>query len=227
MNLPKPNIPVFFTELISTNKKHKFRPYTVAEQEALLIALEGSNQLEIINACETLINNCVEGVDASKLPSFDFEYLFLKLRIASSGEIVELSVSHDSDECDHSQNIELNLNDIKIRKSDKHTKKIDITSEIGVVMKYPGFSDVAFKDSKELLISCIESIYDSENNYLAKDFSNEELMSWIGDLENKHLLKIKEFFDTMPKIYLELNWKCSKCGKSETKVIEDFTDFFS
>jgi len=228
MMLPKLSLPTFFVNLISTGNKHKIRPYTSKEQEILLIAMEGNNKDEIINATEDLINNCVEGVDAKSLPIYDFEYLFLKLRIISSGEVIELNVPHaDPTKCDNKQLVELNLNDIKIKKDDNHTNKIELDNNIGVIMRYPTMRDTSIETPKELLISCIESIYDSENVYPSKETTKEELEEWIGSLENKHIVKIKEFFDTMPKVFVELEYTCNKCGEKEIRVIDGFDNFFT
>lgn len=225
--LPKITLPTFFVELISTGKKHKFHPYTSKQQEILLISLEGENKDEIINACEDLLNDCVEDIDAKTLPIFDFECLFLKLRIASSGEIITLSVPHlNNPDCDHKQKIDLNLNDIKIRQCPNHSKTFDLSDTIGVTMKYPTMADSTTSSSKDLLLKCIESIYDADNVYLAKDFSKEELEDWVGSLENKHINKIKDFFDTMPKVFFEIKYKCNKCGVEETRIIEGFENFF-
>lgn len=226
--LPKIKLPTFFVEVVSTGKKHKFHPYTAKNQEVLLIALEGGNKFEIINACEELLNECVEGIDAKNLPIFDFENIFLKLRIASSGEVINLSIPHlDSTKCNHKESVEMNLNDIKIKQVPEHKKSFDLSEDIGITMKYPTMADTANEDTKELLINCIESIYDKENVYLAKDFSKEELNDWVGSLENKHINKIREFFDTMPKVYMEITYKCSKCGETESRIIEGFENFFT
>lgn len=228
MALPKIALPIFFVELISTGKKHKFRPYTSKQQEILLIALEGENKLEIITACENLLNDCVEGIDAKSIPMFDFECLFIKLRIASSGEIINLTVPHlDDAECDYKQSVELNLNDIKIEQDPKHNKTIDFGGDIGVTMRYPTMLDSTSSTPKELLLSCIESIYDKDNLYPTKDITVVELEEWVGSLENKHINQIKEFFDTMPKVHLEIEYTCNKCGKVEKRVIEGFENFFT
>ena len=231
MALPSIKLPTFLVDLISTGKTHKYRPYTAKDQEILLIAMEGGNKAEIINATEELLDTCVEGIDAHSLPIFDFEYLFLKLRIVSSGEIIKLSVPHLNEEnlatCDHKEDIELNLNDIKFKQFPEHKKTIDITEEVGVTMKYPTIISATVSSTRELLISCIDSIYDKDAVYPAKESSKEELESWVGSLENKHIIKIKEFFDTMPQVYLEVTYTCSKCGKTETRIVEGFESFFT
>jgi hypothetical protein len=231
MALPLIKLPTFLLNLISTGKTHKYHPYTAKDQEILLIALEGGNKLEIVNACEELLNNCVEGIDVKSLPIFDFEFLFLKLRVVSSGEIIKLSVPHLNEEnlaaCDHREEVELNLNDVKVRQFPDHKKTIGLTDDVGVIMRYPTISNAADSTPKDLLIACIESIYDKEIVYPTKDSTKAELEEWAGTLENKHILKIKQFFDTMPQVYLEVTYTCSKCGKTETRIVEGFDNFFT
>jgi len=230
MSLPKISLPSFLVDLISTGKSHKYHPYTAKDQEILLIALEGGNKLEIINANEDLLNKCVEGIDAHNLPIFDFEYLFLKIRIVSSGEIIKLSVPHLNEEnlstCKHKEEVDLNLSNIKIKQFTEHNKTIDLTEDVGVIMKYPIISSASISSTRELLISCIDSIYDKDTVYKAIDFTKEELEECVGSLENKHIVKITEFFDTIPQVYLEVTYTCSKCGKTETRTIEGFDNFF-
>jgi len=228
MALPNIKLPTFFCELLSTKGKHKYHPYTVKDQELLLIALEGENKDEIVNACVDLVNNCVEGIKAEQLPIFDFEYLFLKLKIASSGDSIVLNVPHaDNSTCDYKQEVELNLNNIIFEKDDAHTLKIELTDKIGIVMKYPTISDSIMTEPKEILFNCIDYIYDDQNVYSSKDTSKKELEEWIGNLEPKQMNKIKSFFDTMPKVQLAVEYTCDKCGVKERRTIEGFDNFFT
>lgn len=225
--LPKIKLPTYFVHLIGTGKNHKIQPYTVKDQELLLMALEGKNKFEIIEACNNLIKSCSEDIDINKLPSFDFEMLFLKLRAISSGEVIELYIPHaDNSECKHKQVVELNIDDIKFTLDEEHKKTIDLDDEIGVIMRYPSFFEVATLSMKEIIVECIESIYDKENVIESSSVTKEELSSWVEELQNKQLLLIRKFFETMPKVYLEINYTCSECGKEETRIIEGFENFF-
>ena len=230
MSLPKIALPSFFVDLISTKKKHKYHPYTAKDQEILLIAMTGGNKEEIINATEELLDSSVEGIVAHDLPIFDFEHLFIKLRIVSSGDIIRLSVPHINPEyaenCSFKEEVELNLSDVKIKINPKHKKTIDLSDDVGVIMKYPTISNSVTSTPKELLISCIESIYDKEKVYPASESSKEELEAWVDGLQNKHIAKIKQFFDTMPQVYIEIEYTCTNCGKKEKRVIEGFENFF-
>jgi hypothetical protein len=226
MNLPQIILPKFKTNLISTDKTITFRPYTVKEQEVLAIAKAGENKNEIISSVVDLINRCCEEVDdASKLPIFDFEFLFLKLKTISSGEIIELLVPHtDQSQCEFLEKVVIDLNNIKIKTNPEHTKDIKIDDNVGVMMKYPNFEDVISKTAIDLYIDCIDYIYDSDSIY--KDNSKEELREWIQGLDQFTFNKIVNFFRTFPKVYLEITWTCSKCGKTETRIEEGIESFF-
>ena len=74
---------------------------------------------------------------------FDIQYIFLQIRCQSVGEEIVLRFKHPEDknekgeECKHVQEVTNNLNDIKPEAREGHTKKIELSNEIGVVMRYP------------------------------------------------------------------------------------------
>ena len=90
--LPKLDIPIYETTLISTGKTIKFRPFLVKEQKIFLMAAQSEDSKEVINSIKQVLTNCVvDDTDVSKLPVFDLENLFLNLRARSVGEKVELN----------------------------------------------------------------------------------------------------------------------------------------
>lgn len=238
MNLPKLIVPTFFLELPSTGKKHKYRPYLVKEQKVLLIALEGGNKEELINAINEVINNCVDGIEAEKLPAFDFIYVYLKLYAASNGQEVILNLPHvDREKCSNITEVPIDLNSINCVFHDKHTNKIDLTNDIGVIMKYPTALDlvetiegirnnISSSINHVLIKKCIESIYDSENVYNLKDFSEEEIEDWYSTLGKKEIAKLLEFFTLMPEAVIDISFTCPICGTEECLSITQFSDFF-
>ena len=81
MSLPKLNTPVYEAILPSTEKVIKYRPFLVKEEKVLLTAMEDGSQTALMNAIKTILKNCIQGkVNVDRLPLFDIEYLFLKLR---------------------------------------------------------------------------------------------------------------------------------------------------
>ena len=93
MPLPKIDFPTFELKLPSNNQRIKYRPFLVKEEKILLIAAESKDNEQILRAIEQVITNCVfDKVDIETAPSFDVEYIFLKLREKSMGEIIKVNV---------------------------------------------------------------------------------------------------------------------------------------
>ena len=81
MALPTPGYPTYELELPSNGKTVKYRPFLVKEEKVLLLALESQDEKQITSAVKDLIKNCViSRIKVDNLPSFDLEYLFLKIR---------------------------------------------------------------------------------------------------------------------------------------------------
>ena len=93
MSLPKLNVPVYEAMLPSTETVIKYRPFLVKEEKILLTAMESEDEKSISDAVKQIINNCVQGkLDVERLPTFDIEYLFLRLRAKSVGEKVTIGL---------------------------------------------------------------------------------------------------------------------------------------
>ena len=91
MALPKLNAPTHTLVLPSTGEEVKFRPFLVKEQKLLLMAQQSEDTKQISDSMVSVISNCT-GLDATNLPTFDVEYIFLKIRGKSVGDIVELNL---------------------------------------------------------------------------------------------------------------------------------------
>ena len=100
-------------------------------------------------------------------------------------------------------------------------------------MRYPSLNLLDITDTKDeldtvikLIVDCIDYIYDDENIYYAKDSTKEELMEFLDSLQSKELEKIKKFFDDLPRITKEIDFKCNKCGYHENITLEGIQNFF-
>ena len=240
--LPKIDVPVYEIKLPSTGKTIKFRPFTVKEEKLFLMAYETEDAKYSVDTIFQVLNNCVisEG-DIKDLPTFDIEYLFLNLRARSVGEVVKLKyrcnndvgTEEDPKKCNNSVEIELNVLEVEPTRNPTHTSKIELTKDLGLVMKYPKMSLIKdntdtddFNVVLELIMDCIDYIYDANNVYYAKDSSKEELTEFLDSLQSKDLEKIKEFFDTMPKLKKKIDFSCNKCGYQENVELEGLQSFF-
>jgi hypothetical protein len=45
-------------------------------------------------------------------------------------------------------------------------------------------------------------------------------------MSRAQFLKLQEFFETIPKISKEIDFKCGKCGYEEKMVLEGIQNFF-
>jgi hypothetical protein len=242
MALPKLDVPIYEVEVPSNKKKIRFRPFTVKEEKLFLMASQSDDYETITKTIIQVLNNCIlDDMQVESIPMFDLEYLFLNLRARSIGEVVHLSykcnneVKNESDEfkkCGNVVNIDVNLLDIKPTETNIQNK-IELTDKLGVVMKLPNLNLLEKIESKdefdvviELIIECIDYIYDEENIYYAKDSTKEELMEFLDSFQSKDLEKLKSFFDTLPKITKDVEFKCNKCGYHENLKLEGIQNFF-
>jgi len=228
--LPTLSVPQFVTKLPSTGEEIKFRPFLVKEEKILLFALEDGEKETIIRAVIDLLKNCIlNEINIEELPTFDIEYLFMKVRAKSVGEEIEMVLSHgQSSECDAKTKYVFNIDEIDVEGSVREGK-IELQDNIGIKLKYPSYqkdknsnkdADSLFQMIKEN----IEYVYDSENIY--DDFTEEEITSWIENLNNDQFDKILDFFVNGPSLRHMIEWDCPSCNKKDFAVVEGLKDFF-
>jgi hypothetical protein len=244
MPLPKIDAPIFELNLPSTSQAIKYRPFLVKEQKILMLAMESDSEKDITTAIKQIINNCaIDKIDVDRLPTFDLEYFFTRLRAKSIGEKVDLRMRHpsgknkDGEECSHETTVSINLLDIEVQKKDNHADKIllDESRGIGIKMRYPTMDAIdGAVDAKTqmeaaglAIMNAIEYIYDKEDIYKREDQTKEELLEFIDNLSQSQFEKLANFFDTMPKLKHTIKWKCKGCGKQEEATLEGMSSFFA
>ena len=124
---------------------------------------------------------------------------------------------------------------IEILKNPKHTNKIQLTDTIGLIMKYPNIKSMSqatqvigqasSSNLYNLITDCIENVYDEDSVYNKSDYTKKELQEFVLNLTKNQFDKLESFFDTMPKIYKDVEFKCS-CGFKETIRLEGLNSFF-
>jgi hypothetical protein len=245
MALPKIQTPLFELNLPSSGQAIKYRPFLVKEQKILLMAMESGETSSILTAVKQIINNCsAEELETEKLPIFDLEYFFLRLRAKSIGEEIDLNLRHSGEvnskgePCSYVTKEKLNLLDVEVQKTLNHEDKIilDEESGVGVKFKYPtadlakNFTEVEGKTELDLaaeaIINCIDYIFDKENIYKKEDSTQKELVDFIESLSQSQFQKLSRFFDTMPKLKHEVKWKCAGCGQEDKVELEGLANFF-
>jgi DNA-directed RNA polymerase subunit M/transcription elongation factor TFIIS len=242
--LPKLDVPIYNIKLISTGQDIRIRPFLVKEQKLFLMASETEDSKETINTIRQVLKNCIlDEVDVDNLPTFDLEYLFMNLRARSVEEVVNLkykcnnNIKNDKDEetvCNGSVEFDVNLLEVIPTTHAEHTNKFQLTEKIGICLKYPTFEMIQKYEGMDendimvnILVDCIEYLFDSEQIYYTKDSTRKELEEFVESMQQKDLEKIKVFFDTMPEIKKDVHFKCPKCGYEEDMVIRGLQNFFA
>jgi hypothetical protein len=241
MALPMNSTPIYNLKVPSTGKELKFRPFLVRDEKALLIASESEDPTVMSNTIKEVITNCAKSpIDVDRLASFDVEYIFLKLRAKSVGEMVDLTFACDIDHGEDNEkaraSVRLNLDDAKVNIPEGHSNKIPLFDDVGIMMKYPNIDTLTMLDQSdvssdvdamfEIVISCTDYIYDSNEMHSAADQSKEELMEFLNNLTATQFEKIHTFFTTMPTLRLDVSYTCPVCGREHNKYMEGLSNFF-
>ena len=233
MALPKLNSSVYELELPSTGEKLKYRPFLVKEQKLLMIAQESDDDKQIENAFAQILNDCVlDDIDPYKMPMFDIEYIFLRVRAKSVGEKVKLNLLCPDDEKTR-VDVEIDLEQVNVQVKDEHTNVIDLTEDVKLIMRYPTLKDMSGFDVAgevsnifNMIRRCVHEVHDGETIYNRVDISEKELDEFIESMSTDNFDELTNFFSTMPKLIHEIDVKNPKTKKKNKIPIEGFQSFF-
>lgn len=233
MALPILNTPEFETTIPSTNQKINFRPFLVKEEKILFMALQGNDPSEMSTAVQRVLQSCIltPDVDVSSFATFDLEYLFLKLRAKSVGEVIDLKLRHREGDCNYIHEHQLNIDEIQVTFPKDTDNKVQITDQVGLILKYPSVElSAMMPDTNDmdtvmhLIAGCVDMVYDSDNVY--EDFSQEEVNQFLESLNGTQFAKVRDFFKRIPKLSHDIEWTCPKCGETEKIHLEGLASFF-
>ena len=234
MALPKLKTLTYELNLPSTGKAVKYSPFLVKEQKNLMIAQESDDAKIIENAFADIINDCTFGeIDPYKMPLFDIEYVFLRLRGKSVGEKIKLNVLCPDDEKTR-VDVEINLEEVAIQMHGDHTNVVEVTDSISVIMKYPSLSDMDGFDASgrveslfDMLKRCVHEIHDGDDVYARVDMSEKELNEFIESMSTEQFENLSTFFETMPKLQHAIEVTNPKTKKKGEVLIEGLQNFFA
>ena len=233
MGLPIIQHPTFGLTIPSTKEEIRYRPFLVKEEKILLVAQQTGQPDEFIKAMLQVINNCViEYSNVDKLASFDIEYIFLKLRANSVSTLAKLQV-WDTDLEDY-QEVEVDLDKVECE-GEIPNNVVDIGEEVKLELRPPSFTDLLvlddndqMSDSIDMVAKVITKIYEGEEVYELKDFSDEEQGEFINSLPADTFQQIQDFLKGLPAVSMEVPYKIKLNGKNKNKktVLKGLNDFF-
>ena len=236
MALPKIDVPIYELTVPSTDEKIKYRPFLVKEEKLLLIAMESGENSDILRAVKDIVDACTfNKMKIGNMPMFDVEYIFLQIRSKAVGEVSTLRVLCLDDMKTYAK-VEVDLNEIEVRVTDAHTNKIELSDEMGVIMKYPTvdsfvenkIDDISPANMLDVIVTCIDKIYDKkgEEVYDSKDSSKKELMDFVEGMNTTQFQDVQAFFDSMPKLRHEITVVNPKTKVENKVALSGLNDFF-
>ena len=240
MPLPTIETPTYELKLPSSNKKIKYRPFLVKEEKILILALESKSQNEITNAVTDVLKKCIltRGIKVDDLPTFDIEYLFLNIRAKSIGEDIKLTVTCP-DDGETKVPVTIYVDEIKVIRPKDHNIDIVLDDKMSLRMKYPSLnqfieSNFDTEDEAETIVDktfrvvadCMDTIFDGEDAWEAKDYSAQERLDFVQQLNSQQYKKVEEFFSTMPKLSHTIEVVNPNTKEKGSVVLEGLADFF-
>ena len=233
MALPKIASPTYDLTVPSSKDTLKYRPFLVKEEKLLLLANESGEDTEIMGAVKQIIGNCVfDKLEVDDLALFDLEYIFLRIRAKSVGEVVNLKLLCPDDEETY-VDVSINLDDVKVNFNEEHESTIQLDDSISLIMRYPQFSFA--QESTEgseteyifkMIKSCIGTIVDGDTIYERADFTDKDLDTFLESLTSEHFQKMQKFFETMPRLQHEVKFKNPNTKKQQKVTLEGMNAFF-
>ena len=243
MALPKNTSATYPLSIPSSGQEVKFRPFVVKDEKALMLAMQSEDEMTMVNTLRDLIRNCVQDeINVERLATFDLEYAFAQMRGKSVGELVEVIGKCDNEEAGCVDNpkaqvkLSVDITQIPVTFPEGHDKKINLWGDVGVVMKYPTLETIIkyqgiTQDSDpnkvfEIIMDSMEVIYEGDELHYIHEQTPEEVDDFINNLSSEQFNKIKDFFETMPKMTKEISWSCTNCGREHKRTLEGLQSFF-
>ena len=223
-------LPNYVTKLPSSGKKVKFRPFTVKEEKALLLAIQEVDSEVITEALKNVIRVCTFGeVDPEVVPYYDVEYLYLQIRGKSIGETVELLGSCECDEKIKTEfTADLTNVNVEPKPSGLATIKIPDTNYT-IELSHPSLEDFTrrFTGSEssgiEVVANCIRSVYTDDE---VKSWSKQEKLEFVESMTSRQQKDIAQFLKDMPMVKIPIKYTCRACGKNHESSLSGFSNFF-
>jgi hypothetical protein len=237
MPLPKLVVPEYELELPSSKETVKYRPFLVKEEKLLLTAMQLGEEKDMMNAVKTIIKNCTNlKARVDSLATFDIEYLFLKIRSKSIGEVSKIMVTCPDD--DETQvEVEIDLESIEVTWPKNHSNKIELTDDVGLIMRYPSLDtfvklnftgeDITVDNIFDLSVSCIDQVYEGDEVQDIKTYTKKEILEFLESMKSDQFMKLQDFFANMPKLEHDIEVENPNTGVKSTVKLEGLGSFFA
>ena len=236
MALPQVNSSRYSTKLPSTGVDIEYRPYLVKEEKIMMVALESKDNKQIVGAMKDVAQACIlTEIDVDKLTAFDLEWMFLQLRSKSVGEKADVKMKCLVEDCDGVTPVSIDLSEVEMDNYDSN-RLLKMNDEIGIEMIHPSVNIMENYDEEKLksvegafdmIIDCMETIYDKENVYVVKDEKRVDVMNFLEALTSNQFKILSDWLQKVPSVKKEVEWCCSKCKADNKMELRGLQSFFS
>lgn len=245
-------LPTYTFVIPSTGEELKYRPFLHKEEKVLQMARESGDVKNFIKVVKDTIKACTyDEFDVDNAASFDIEELFLRIRQASIGETVTVTLicqnnitkekkdgTSIEEVCRNANDIKIDLSKIRIDTSKLNKEKllVSLTDDVKIEMMYPGIDTLQVigsirhedetVDMVDIICTCVKSVVHGEEVYLAKELQKGELKNFINNLTSQQVEKLMNVILEMPTIEYKVSEKCKKCGQKIEFEFRGLYDFF-
>lgn len=231
MNIPMIKLPSYELILPSTQESIRYRPYTVREEKILVLAMQSNDDDEIKRAMGDIVKSCTfDKVDINENPMFDVQYVFLKLRCKSVGEVSEVILTCASCEDTHRHFINLDTINVVFKEGVKNVLDFD---DFKIEMKYPNLSDLSLikgdndvESVFKMIVSCVKKVYNDEEMIENTPDTRETIKQILEMMVPEQFMQVQNFFNNVPALVHTINFTCEKCNTPNHIDVTGIYNFF-
>lgn len=225
----KLNTPTYREIIPSSNKEVIINPFKVGDEKILLMASESQDTTQMIDALKKVINNCVQGATVDDMASFDVEYLFIKIRSVSVGEVAKISLT--CPECETANPVDVDLSKTSVKGVKEFKTNVKLTEELIFTMKLPHVDSMAVADSNpdsivKFIASNVEKVFYGEETIEITPADIEDVVNIINQLTSAQFKELQDYIINIPKMSLDIEYDCTHCNKNNKQTLEGLSDFF-
>ena len=238
MKLPRLDIPNYKTTLPVSLTEVTYRPYTVKEEKILLMAMQGDDAGDKIEAMLQVVTNC-SSVDAKTCHPVDIEWLFLKIRSCAVSSMVEVMYNITPETCgklEDSQRVcpvkisgGFDIGSVEIKNLEEMSQYATRSGDTWVVMITDTvglqFKIVALDVESDHLYGLVQSVIDGSSVYPKEDFTAEEFNTFIDSFVPSQLEPVTKFLRAVPFTSAVITARCSVCKKEFKSEVTDIVNF--
>ena len=116
------------------------------------------------------------------------------------------------EECDHIQDLKIDLNEIKMFHDPVHKKEIVLNNEITIFLKYPTVDSalIEINDDVDVIVDFlsegIEFIKHKDTMYETKDYTKQEKRDFFEQFNQVQMAEVQQFYETQPALIHEMKY---------------------